>query len=67
MSDRDAEYVIGKLRAFEELFEEEGLTNSSPLMTLSFMALPVIPSLKITDAGLIDVDRFAPADLYAED
>ena len=66
MSDRDADYVIGKLRAFEELFEREGLTNKSPLMTLSFMALPVIPSLKITDAGLIDVDRFAPVDLYAE-
>lgn len=66
MSDRDAEYVIEKLRAFEELFEREGLTNRSPLMTLSFMALPVIPSLKITDAGLIDVDRFAPVDLYAE-
>ena len=66
MSDRDAEYVIGKLRAFEELFEKEGLTNPSPLMTLSFMALPVIPSLKITDVGLIDVDSFARADLYAE-
>ncbi|HAP55568.1 MAG TPA: hypothetical protein DCQ16_06635, partial [Spirochaetaceae bacterium] len=36
------------------------------LMTLSFMALPVIPSLKITDAGLIDVDRFVPVSLYAE-
>ena len=68
MSDRDAEYVIGKLRAFEELFERRGShESSSPLMTLSFMALPVIPSLKITDAGLIDVDRFAPADLYAEE
>jgi adenine deaminase len=30
------------------------------------MALPVIPSLKITDAGLIDVDRFRPVDLYVE-
>jgi len=65
MSDRDADYVIEKLRAFEELFKREGLTNPSPLMTLSFMALPVIPSLKITDAGLIDVDSFAPVDLYA--
>ena len=66
MSDRDADFVIGRLRAFEELFEKEGLTNHSPLMTLSFMALPVIPSLKITDAGLIDVDRFTPVDLYAD-
>jgi len=66
MSDRDADFVIGRLRAFEELFEREGLTNHTPLMTLSFMALPVIPSLKITDAGLIDVDRFAPVDLYVD-
>jgi adenine deaminase len=66
MSDRDADYVIGKLRSFEELFRQEGLTNASPLMTLSFMALPVIPSLKITDRGLIDVDRFGPVDLYVE-
>lgn len=67
MSDKDADFVIGRLRAFEEIFEREGLTNHSPLMTLSFMALPVIPSLKITDAGLIDVDRFAPVDLYLND
>ncbi|MDP2791327.1 MAG: adenine deaminase [Rectinemataceae bacterium] len=67
MSDQNADFVIERLRAFEELFEKEGLTNTSPLMTLSFMALPVIPSLKITDAGLIDVDRFAPVDLYVDE
>ncbi len=67
MSDRNADFVIERLRAFEELFEKEGLTNTSPLMTLSFMALPVIPSLKITDAGLIDVDRFRPVDLYVDE
>lgn len=66
MSDRDADFVIARLRDFEELFSREGLANDSPLMTLSFMALPVIPSLKITDAGLIDVDRFMPVDLYVE-
>ncbi len=66
MSDRDADFVIGKLRAFETLFAAEGLLNPSPIMTLSFMALPVIPSLKITDTGLIDVDRFVPVDLYVD-
>ena len=34
-------------------------------MTLSFLALPVIPSLKITDLGLVDVDRFAVVSLFA--
>ncbi|MDA8427324.1 MAG: adenine deaminase [Treponema sp.] len=66
MSDRDAAFVVERLRAFEELFIREGLANSTPLMTLSFMALPVIPRLKITDKGLIDVDRFSPIDLFAE-
>ncbi|MEN6492593.1 MAG: adenine deaminase, partial [Rectinema sp.] len=48
MSDKSADFVIERLSAFEKLFQEAGLTATSPLMTLSFMALPVIPSLKIT-------------------
>jgi adenine deaminase len=35
-------------------------------MTLSFMALPVIPKLKITDKGLVDVERFTPVGLFAD-
>ncbi len=66
MSDRDAEFVIGRLREFEEAFAREGLSNPTPLMTLSFMGLPVIPSLKLTDRGLIDVDAFSPVSLWAE-
>lgn len=67
MSDQDADFVIERLSAFEELFREEGLTATSPFMTLSFMALPVIPSLKITDRGLVDVDNFSKISLYVED
>ena len=66
MSDREASFVVERLRAFEELFAREGLVNKTPLMTLSFMALPVIPKLKITDKGLIDVDKFAPVNLFAD-
>ncbi|MCX8013859.1 MAG: amidohydrolase family protein, partial [Rectinema sp.] len=66
MSERNADFVIERLRSFEERFKMEGLRATSPLMTLSFMALPVIPSLKITDKGLIDVDRFAPVSLYVD-
>ena len=36
-----------------------------PFMALSFMALSVIPSLKLTDMGLVDVDQFAIIDLFA--
>jgi len=66
MSDRGADFVVERLRAFEKLFETEGLSNRTPLMTLSFMALPVIPKLKITDRGLIDVERFVPVGLFAD-
>ena len=35
-----------------------GVTMPAPFMTLSFLALSVIPELKITDRGLVDVARF---------
>ena len=35
-----------------------GCTLRAPFMVLSFLALPVIPSLKMTDLGLFDVERF---------
>ncbi|SLM19373.1 Adenine deaminase [uncultured spirochete] len=66
MSDKSADFVIDRLSAFEKLFQEAGLMATSPLMTLSFMALPVIPSLKITDRGLVDVDRFEKISLYVD-
>ena len=66
MSDSDASFVVERLRAFEELFAAEGLSNRTPLMTLSFMALPVIPKLRITDKGLVDVEKFAPVGLFAD-
>lgn len=66
MSDREAEFVIERIRAFNEIFAREGLSNPTPLMTLSFMGLPVIPSLKITDRGLVDVEAFARVSLWAD-
>ncbi|NPA29978.1 MAG: adenine deaminase [Epsilonproteobacteria bacterium] len=50
-----------KLKAFAK--ERLGTPLSDPFMTLSFMALPVIPELKMTDRGLFDVTRFQPTDL----
>ena len=66
MSDKPADFVIKKLSDFDRLFQKEGLTATSPLMTLSFMALPVIPSLKITDKGLVDVEKFKKVSLYTD-
>ena len=43
---------------------EIGSTLQNPFMTLSFMSLPVIPELKITDKGLVDVRRFEIVPLF---
>ena len=43
-----------------------GTPLEDPFMTLSFLALPVIPELKITDRGLVDVNRFEPVDLFLQ-
>jgi adenine deaminase len=41
-----------------------GATLSDPFMTLGFLALPVIPELKLTDKGLVDVTRFKIVALF---
>jgi adenine deaminase len=48
------------LRAAREL----GSPLKDPFMTLSFLALPVIPALKITDQGLVDVNGFQHVGLF---
>jgi adenine deaminase len=42
-----------------------GGTLPAPFMAMSFMALSVIPELKLTDRGLVDVDRFELVPLEA--
>jgi adenine deaminase len=42
-----------------------GVAGVAPFMTLSFLALSVIPELKITDRGLVDVGRFQIVPLAA--
>ena len=37
---------------------ELGVTREEPFLQMAFVALPVIPHLKITDHGMVDVDRF---------
>ncbi len=43
-----------------------GARPADPFMSLGFLALPVIPQLKITDHGLVDVDRFRVVGLFAD-
>jgi adenine deaminase len=43
-----------------------GTPLHDPFMAMSFLALEVIPSLKLTDQGLVDVERFAPVSLFED-
>ncbi len=58
MSDEPIERVAAMERRLNVAAGELGSPMKAPFMTLSFMALPVIPHLKLTDKGLVDVDKF---------
>jgi adenine deaminase len=58
LSDAPLADVIAQSRACNEAAAALGWTGKTPFLTMSFLALSVIPSLKITDRGLVDVDRF---------
>ena len=66
MSDRPLAEVHERLRSMERRLAAMGSTMASPFMTLSFLALSVIPELKITDRGLVDVSRFELVPLGVE-
>lgn len=59
MSAEDGYLVAEKYTAIDKMAKELGSTLGAPFMTLSFMALLVIPHLKLSDKGLFDGDRFA--------
>ncbi len=73
LSVEPVEVVAEALEGLQELLRAQGVEIEAPFMTLSFLALSVIPSLKITDRGLVDVDAFrlvgleAPITLSRED
>lgn len=61
MTDRSCEYVAKRMSELEETARKELHIKESadPFMTPCFMALPVIPEIRITDMGIFDVLRFA--------
>ena len=59
MSDEPVSVIARKYEALSSLVKSLGCSLSAPFMTLSFMALLVIPELKISDKGLFDVNKFA--------
>ena len=59
MTLRDTKYVLEDLENLHEAVGKIGPEiDFNPFLTLSFLALPVIPELKITDRGLFDVNNF---------
>jgi len=58
MSDQPAEIIGNAYAELDAMVKDMGSTLSAPFMTLSFMALLVIPSLKLSDQGLFDGNSF---------
>ena len=50
--------IAGKVEELNSAAADLGCALSDPFMAISFLALPVIPSLKLTDKGLVDVEQF---------
>jgi len=59
--------VAAAYSRLKQAYHDLGGALQDPFMALSFLALPVIPALKLTDLGLVDVDRFQVVPLWGED
>jgi adenine deaminase len=66
MSDRPYEEVNAGVKALLDAAHDLGSPLHDPFMTLSFLALPVIPALKLTDKGLVDVTQFRFVPLFED-
>lgn len=64
MSDQPIRHVVEQLGVLKKKAKELGSSLHNPFMALSFLALPVIPELKLTDAGLVDVSTFSLVPLF---
>jgi len=66
MSNEDYKTVAEKYTKIDRIARKLGSTLHAPFMTLSFMALLVIPRLKLSDQGLFNVEKFEFIDLFEE-
>lgn len=66
MSKLTVREVSERLRRLNQAARSLGVGLKDPFMTLSFLALPVIPELKLTDLGLVDVRRFEVVNLFVD-
>ena len=65
MSNEDGYAIAQEYIKVDQLAKDMGSTLRAPFMTLSFMALLVIPSIKLSDKGLFDGDKFEFIDVFA--
>jgi adenine deaminase len=66
MSEEPAETVVAQLDAIMKVVRNWGVRIGNPFAALSFLALPVIPELKLTDKGLVDVNKFKVVPLWTD-
>ncbi len=57
MTDKRLDYVVRNQKELEAGITAMGCKLQAPFISMSFLALPVIPALKITDRGLVDVEN----------
>jgi len=66
MSDRSAEFVREKQKRLNEIAKMLGSKIDDPFMAMSFLTLPPIPEIRITDRGLIDAVKFKVTPLFVK-
>ncbi|MDQ5984585.1 MAG: Adenine deaminase [Syntrophus sp. SKADARSKE-3] len=67
MSDRSLEDMAHGWESIRYMAQQLGCRLNEPFMHLSFLALPVIPEIKITDLGLVDVGKFEIVQLFMDE
>ena len=67
MTSEDPSFVVDKITKLNSLAVKFGIKKEvDPFLTLGFMALPVIPEIKITSRGLFDYSKFSFIDLFTD-
>jgi adenine deaminase len=66
MSDQPLERVREQLDDLAAVTRDLGSDLHAPFMAMAFLALPVIPELKLTDKGLVDVNKFDFVSVFAD-